>query len=289
MLPMGIIFGLLSSLFFAFGFTSLKKSYEEFPPSVAFFFDMIFGLLIWIPFSLILGFDFSDLWVVLPYALISAVLSEAFIFYILSKGEISITGTIFASYPVYTILFAMLFLGERLGLQHWFFVLITIIGTTLASLPKKITKAELKKKQYILWAIAGATAVGVSDTISKGSIDQTSASAFLFALAFMQIPISIIYLKLEKESPLHILKFVEDIKKYKYSLLGSLFNVLGLVGLWLAFENTLASIASPLTAAYPGIMIVLAVIFLKEKPRKIELIGLSLIMIGVLGISYLFA
>jgi drug/metabolite transporter (DMT)-like permease len=68
--------------------------------------------------------------------------------------------------------------------------------------------------------------------------------------------------------------------------LGSFFNVFGLVGLWLAFEYTLASIASPLTAAYPGIMVIIAIIFLKERPRKIELIGLFLILIGVIGISY---
>lgn len=286
---MGIIYGLAASLFFALGFTSLKRSFAEFPPSVAFFFDMIFGILIWIPFSLIIGFDVADLKVVLPYALVSAVLSEAFVFYVLSKGEISITGTIFASYPIYTILFAILFLGERLQPIHWLFVAIAIFGTILASLPEKITREEIRKKQYILWALAGATAVGLSDTISKGSIDKTSAAAFLFALAFMQIPISLIYLRLEKENPSHILKFIKQPDKYKFSIFGSLFNVLGLVCLWLAFENTLASIASPLTAAYPGIMIILAVLFLKEKPRIVEIIGLLLIMIGVLGISYYFA
>ena len=283
---MGIIYGLISSFLFAIGFTCIKKSYTEFPPSVAFFFDMLFGLLIWIPFSLISGFDFADLPTVLPYALISAVLSEAFIFYIFSKGEISITGTIFGSYPIYTILFALIFLGEKLLPIHWLFVLITIAGTVITSLPPKIEKGEIKKKRYILWAIAGALAVGLSDTISKGSIDKTSASAFLFALAIMQVPISLIYLKLEKESTSHIFKFVKGFKKYKYAIVGSLFNVLGLVGLWLAFENTLASIASPLTAAYPGIMVVLAIVFLKEKPRKIELIGLVLILIGILGISF---
>ena len=286
---MGIIYALLSSVLFAIGFTSLKKSYEEFPPSVAFFFDMIFGLLIWIPFSLIIGFDITDLPTVLPYALTSAILSEAFVFFVLSKGEISITGTVFASYPVYTILFALMFLGERLLPIQWLFVLITVVGTALVSLPEKTTKKEMKKKKYILWAIAGATAVGLSDTISKGSIDQTSASAFLFALALIQVPISLTYLKLEKESPSHILKFFKNFEKYKFAILGSLFNVLGLIGLWLAFENTLVSIASPLTATYPGIMIILAVIFLKEKPRKIELFGLALITIGILGINLYFA
>ena len=286
---MGVFFALLSSVSFAVSFTLLKRSYKEFSPSVAFFFDMLFGLLLWIPFSLILGFDYSHLSKVFVYALISGILSEAFVFYVLSKGEISITGTIFASYPIYTILFSILLLGERLSPLHWFFVFVTILGTFLASLPAKVTRSELGKKKYILWAIAGATAVGFSDTISKGIIDQTSAAAFLFALAIVQIPISLTYLKLEKENYRHLLYFAKNLEKYKFSLGGSFFNVTGLIGLWLAFEYTYASIASPLTAAYPGIMIILAMFFLKERPRKIELIGLGLILAGILGISSFFA
>lgn len=282
---MGIFFALFASLAFAFSYTFLKKSYQEFPPSVAFFFDMLFGLLIWLPFSLLIGFDFNHLPKVAIYALISGILSEAFVFYVLSKGEISITGTIFASYPVYTILFAMLILGERLSLLHWLFVMMTIVGTLLASLPRKISRQEWRKKTYILWAIAGATAVGLSDTISKGIIDQSSAAAFLFALALVQVPISLIYLRLEQEKASTIIKALKKWRVYKYAIIGSLFNVLGLVGLWLAFENTLASIASPLTAAYPGFMVILAVVWLKEKPSKLEWLGLVLIMLGVVGIG----
>lgn len=282
---MGILFALFSSLAFAISYIFLKRSYKEFPPSVAFFFDMLFGLLIWIPFSLIIGFDFNHLPRVVIYALISGILSEAFTFYVLSKGEISITGTIFASYPIYTILFSMLILGERLSSLHWLFVLVTIVGTLLVSMPRKISSQEWQKKTYILWAIAGASAVGLSDTISKGIIDQSSAAAFLFALALVQVPISLIYLRLEKENPQKILKMLKKWQIYKYAIFGSLFNVLGLVGLWLAFENTLASIASPLTAAYPGFMVILAVVWLKEKPSKLELLGLILIMLGVVGIG----
>lgn len=282
---MGIVFALLSSLSFAVSYTLLKRSYREFPPSVAFFFDMIFDLIIWIPFSLAIGFNFSHIPNVLLYAIISGILSEAFVFYILSKGEISITGTIFASYPIYTILFSVLLLGERLEPLHWVFVLVTIAGTILTTFPGKIAKSELKKKTFILWALAGATAVGFSDTISKGVIDRTSAAAFLFTLALVQIPISLTYLKIEGETYRHILTFAKSLNKYKFSLGGSFFNVLGLIGLWMAFENTFASIASPLTAAYPGIMIILAIIFLKERPKILELLGLILILLGVVGIS----
>ena len=77
---MGILFGLLAAVSFAVCYVSLKKSYEEFPPSIAFFFDMVLGILLWIPFSLILGFDSNNLGIVFVFALISAVLSEAFFF-----------------------------------------------------------------------------------------------------------------------------------------------------------------------------------------------------------------
>ena len=43
------------------------------------------------------------------------------------------------------------------------FVGITIFGTLLSSLPRKINKSELGKKSYIIWALAGAIAVGLSD------------------------------------------------------------------------------------------------------------------------------
>jgi len=195
---MGIIFGLLAALAQAIGFTLLKKSYEELPPSVAFLFDACFGLLIWIPFALVMGFNFSHIPLVLLFALISALLSEAFVFYVLSKGEISITGTIFSSYPIYTILFSLFINHEKLLPWHWFFVGLTILGTIVVSWPEKITKQELKKKMIILWGVAGAMAVGLSDSLSKNVIDKTSAEAFLFALAFAQVPVALVYLKLEK-------------------------------------------------------------------------------------------
>lgn len=282
---MGIIFGLITALCQAFGYIYLKKSYEEFPPSVAFFLDVLLGLLIWIPFSLIIGVNFTNFSTVFIYAIISAILSEAFIFYVLSKGEISITGTIFASYPIYTIIFSLFINHERLLPLHWIFVLMTIIGTTIVSLPKKIIKSELKKKAYILWAIAGAAAVGLSDSLSKNIIDLSSASTFLFALALAQLPVGLIYLKLEKQSLSQFRQFKSKLDQYKYVIFGSFLIVASMIFFWLTFEKTLASIASPLTAIYPGIMVILAMRMLKEKPTKRELLGLMTIILGVIGIS----
>jgi len=278
----------LAALAQAIGFTLLKKSYEELPPSVAFLFDACFGLLIWIPFALVMGFNFSHIPLVLLFALISALLSEAFVFYVLSKGEISITGTIFSSYPIYTILFSLFINHEKLLPWHWFFVGLTILGTIVVSWPEKITKQELKKKMIILWGVAGAMAVGLSDSLSKNVIDKTSAEAFLFALAFAQVPVALVYLKLEKQKIGQFKNTISQFKKYQYSIYGSFFSVITVLFLWLAFQDTFASIASPLTATYPGIMIALAYFFLKERVKLKDLIGLIIVITGVIGISYFY-
>ena len=165
------------------------------------------------------------------------------------------------------------------------FVGITIFGTLLSSLPRKINKSELGKKSYIIWALAGAIAVGLSDSLSKNIIDKSSAASFLFALAITQIPISLLYLKIEKQSLRQFLALKKIFGKYRFSMAGSIFNVIGLIFLWLAFEYSYASIASPLTAAYPGLMVILAMLWLKEKPRKMELVGLGFIIVGIIGIS----
>lgn len=51
----GIITALLSAVFMAAMQILLKKSYKELDPSVAYLFDMLFGVVIWIPVGFIFG------------------------------------------------------------------------------------------------------------------------------------------------------------------------------------------------------------------------------------------
>lgn len=285
---MGIVFGLLAALGQAFGYVSIKKSFKELNPSIAFFFDACFGLLLWIPFALIIGIKFNQLPIVAGFALLSALLSEAFVFYALSKGHLSISGTIFAAYPIFTIFFSYILNGERLLPLHWLFVGLIILGVVIVSLPKGFKKEELKEKTYVVWPLAAAATVGLSDTLTKGIIDKTSAETFLFALAFAQVPVAIGYLFVTKESLRQFGTAIKEFNKYKFAILGSFLTVVSVLFLWLAFSSTYASISSPLTAAYPALLVILSMIFLKEKPSKRELAGLIIAIIGIVGISFYY-
>src|SRR3989338_9004750 len=109
---MGILFGLLAALMFGASLIIIKKSYDTLSPSVAFAFQALFGLLIWVPFALFEGITFSYLAIVLFIALFSAVLSEAFPYYMLSKASAALTGAFFSTYPAFTILFSVIIIRE---------------------------------------------------------------------------------------------------------------------------------------------------------------------------------
>jgi drug/metabolite transporter (DMT)-like permease len=194
---MGIVFGVLYALIVSIGKVLMKKSFSDFKASESFFLESIFGVIIWLPVSLIAGIDLQNALSILPVVILGAILSEAYIFYIYTKGDLSVIGTIFPTYSIFTILFASIILNERLSSVEIFAVTITIAGILILSLPNKGFKFTDKVKP-ILWALSGAIAVGFADSVGKGAINDTSAYTFLFTLGIVQIPVSIVFLILEK-------------------------------------------------------------------------------------------
>lgn len=82
-----------------------------------------------------------------------------------------------------------------------------------------------------------------------------------------------------------ILDLKQGVEEYKYSIIGSLLNVLGTGCLLISFNYTYASIASPLTAIYTPFVLIYSFVSLKEKINKVNLCGIILALIGALGIT----
>lgn len=287
----GIIFALLCAVFVAFSQLSLRKSYQELPPSVAFFFDAIFGLLIWVPLAVFMGVSGDVSWgQAIFFAIVSAILSEAIVFYALSHGELAVTATILATYPVYTVIFSRVFNHEIVSLQVLLFVALAIVGSIIASTPDKIRKSELKLHMGIVWPFIAAVCIGLSDTISKGYINRSNDFSFLFSLGFVQIPVALAYLRIEKQS---LVKSVQGVmgklSSYKFALMGGLLNIIGTGFLWLSFSYAPASIASPITGSNGALTVLFSRILLKEKILPRKYFGVIVAFIGIVGIAILRA
>jgi drug/metabolite transporter (DMT)-like permease len=283
---MGVALAILSSLLIATGNVFLKKSFKDFTPAVSFFFFSIFCLLIWIPFGLNLGFSFENMWLGILAGVISAIFGQLSYIYVISKGELSVTGTILSSYSIYTVVFSYFFNNERLSFTSLIFVILTIIGTLIVCLPEKVDKSDLRRYSNILIAVAGALCIAASDTFSKNVINKTSIGSFLVWVALSQFIISFFFLKEMGESLDQFNRIFKKLNEYKWSLLGAFGASAGTMAFFLSYNYTLASIASPINATYPVLTIILSLIFLKEKISLKNTIGLILVIISVIGVGF---
>lgn len=285
----GILLAICCAVFVAMSQLSLRKSYSELKPSVAFFFDSAFGLLLWVPLALIMGISGGVDWrEAFLFAVISAILSEAIVFYSLSHGELAVTATVLATYPVYTVFFSVLLNNESLTPGLLLFVVLAIVGSVIASLPGKLRKRDFRLSKGIVWPFIAAICIGLSDTISKGYINKSSDFSFLFALGIVQIPVAVAYLRIEKQKLAK--SFMSTVKKYetyKYALLGGLFNIVGTGFLWLSFSYAPASIASPITGANGALTVLFARFAFSERLDYRKYAGIALTFIGVIGIAIL--
>lgn len=287
---LGIIFALCAALFIALAQIALRKSYKEFKPSVGFFFDALFGLVLWVPLALVMGVTFGvSFEQAIFYAVISAILSEALFFYALSHGELAVTATVLATYPVYTVLFSIILNDEVLTPELLFFVMLAILGSVVATIPDKLKKSELKLSKAIVWPFLAAIGVGLSDTLSKGYIARSGDFSFLFALGFIQIPVALAYLRLERQSVISTVKgAVHDFNLYRKALIGGFLNIVGTGFLWLSFSYAPASIVSPITGASGALSVMFARFAFAEKLSVRKYLGILLALVGVFGIALVY-
>lgn len=283
---MGIIFAVLTSLLLSLSNVLLKKSFKDFSPSISFFILAVFSVLLWAPVGLLLGVQFNQ-WLFGSFVgLVSAILGQAIYIYVLQKGELSITATILSSFSIYTIIFSMLFNKERPTSITLLFIFFTILGTIIVSLPKKFNKKELKKLSFIGWAVFAAVCIGTSDTLTKFYINKSSVGSFLFYVAFAQIIVSFVYLQFDKQRLNQFKEISQQFKEYKFALLGSLSIAIATMFLFLSFNFTLASIASPIAASAPVLTVILALIFLKDKITIKNWVGLVLVLVSIIGLGF---
>lgn len=288
-MTLGIIFGLSAAFFQGLSYIFMRKSLADFPASMSFFMNAATGVLLWIPFAMVTNGAWSDVPAVFPYALLSAVLSEALVFYALAKGDTIITGVLFATYPIFTIFFAAVLLQEQLLTFSWFALGLVVLGALIVSAPGKneVRDSHIPKwKLYLIaWPLIAAIAVGFSDVVGKHTVDQYSAGTFLIALALAEIPVSLVFLKLQKQKISHLRFFFKKYKEYKFAFLSGLLGTLTIIALWFTFEALPASVASPLTALSPVFVFVLGILFLRETVTVKNFIGLTFVTIGILFLS----
>ncbi|MDP3940792.1 MAG: DMT family transporter [bacterium] len=279
-----LFFALLAAFSFGVGQVFIKKGYENFSPLWNAIIDAGFSLILYIPLALLLGVNLQ----VTPLHILMITLISAlyiFFYYAIEHGNLSLSGTIFATYPLFTILLSMMVLGEKVTLLQATLITLIISGVLLLSYnPGTIQKIRnVSKKKWLAWALFGAFTTGFGDFLSKVTLNTVPINSYLvlFALAF---PVTCVFFwffdKKGRAFPRNI-----SVQKAKWTLLGTAMLSIGVLAISFAFSLGQASLVAPISSSYIGITVLLSYFFLKESLSKKQVFAICMIAIGVAFIN----
>jgi transporter family protein len=279
-----------AAILWSFGLILLKKGFLHVPPLWTNILDKGLSLFILIPAALILnGFR-----VTLPRPPVFGIIfitSPLYLFwlYAISKGQISLTGTIVAGYPLFTVLLSFFFLGEHLNIVQYAGIALILTGDVIVAMPDKISSGSLRSSErtrrdyaWVLWGLVGAVTLGIGDFLSKFSINRIGAHSHLFWLSIISnFVVSINYLIDKPNRPLPPLFGRSGL----YAILGLVVNLFGALLFFLAFDYGEVSLIAPVSSVYPAFTALMAVRFLHEKISFRHGMGIGLAILGLILIG----
>jgi len=273
-----------AAIFWAFGHVLLKRGFDHIPPLWNNILDKFASLLLWVPVVLFMsGFNITTPPLSVILIIITASAIYHFFFYAISKGQISLTGTIVSGYPLFTILLSYFFLSEKLLAAQYAGIALILAGDVIVALPGSHKNDTMGKNRrdysWIVWGFIGAISLGVGDFLTKISVNHIGSYSHIFWIALIGTGISgCNYLIDRKHRSLPPLFRRQGIP----TMVGIVVNLLGALLFLLAFDYGEVSLIASLSSIYPVFMALLAVRFLKEEISRRQWIGIAIAVMGLI-------
>lgn len=279
-----LFWALGASLVWGVGQVVIKKSLATFSPLAYNALSTLVGLLIFLPYALFLGVRLQKL--DLPDVLLVVLITASYLayYYLIALEAVSLVGTVIATYPLFTILFSVPFLGERMTPEQVLSVLLIVTGVVLIGLPQNklsdLTNKdpESKNKKWFWLAILFAALTGFTDFLAKIAVTRLGVANYFFLFQFAALPgLWLIYLLDPRGRRLP--KITKNV--WLLGIAGVVLIELGNIFFFNAFARGPASLVSPIAGSYQALTLILALILLKEKLNRFQALGVGLTLLGV--------
>ena len=263
----------------------LKKGLENISPLWSNIINNLMTLIIWVPAVLFLS-NFSILIPDLKLITLITIASSLYLIflYALSKGKVSLIGTVVSIYPTWTVILSSIFLKESINPIQKICITLIIIGSIIISFPE--THSNLKKYSYqwVIWGFVASILMGTGDFLSKYAINKIGVYNYIFFLSIASNFMSGLNYIVDKKSRKLPSK---NPKLYIPTIVGTAVSLIGSFQFLLAFQYGKASLVTPVSSIYPALTVILAIKFLKEKLIKRQLIAVGITVVGLIlmGIS----
>jgi len=276
-----------SAVCWAVGQILVKKGFAHIPPLWNNVVNNLLALVFWVPAALWMG---GFRLVTPPFPIFLVILSSAALYqlfyYSISKGQLSLTGTIVAVYPVVTVILSTLFLDERLSAFQYTGIAFIIAGGVTVAFPEQnsLPKGAARDAYWFLWGIAGACTIGAGDFLTKVSINRIGSASNIFFLALVLNGLSALNYLVDGKNRKAPALFT---RKFRPTFIGICIHLIGAFIFMFSLDRGKISLIGPVSSIYPALMAVLAVKFLGERISLKHGFGIGVTMLGLIliGIS----
>jgi transporter family protein len=277
-----LYFSILTALLWGLGQIFIKKGFSRISILWSVVISAAINALIYVPFSLFYGGSFV---IPIPYLLLTFVITFLYIFffYAIEKGQLAFAGTIFATYPLTTVVLSFIFLHERPSVLQYIMMALILSGSILLSYFGTKSSKKSIKSSWLFWAVLGSVTTGTADFLAKIVIDNVPLQTYNLYYPICYIGSLAIFWFFDKKNR----TFPKKMPRIPllYSIVGISMLTLGLLSFNFALELGQASIVSTVSSGYVAILVLLAYFFLKEPINKKQWIAISLIAIGIIFIN----
>ncbi len=260
---------------------------KQIGPFKSFFWSQLAGLI----FALLLIFAFTinlnvPIWVIILLPIAAIVYSAGYLFFFkgFEIGNISIVAATMNLWAVFTMLFAFIFMGQRLSTIQSLGVLMIISGVILASLNwSDIRNQRFQLSSGVKETVLGAFFFGVFWNISEVISEEIGWLSTTLFVKFGIILFLLLFAFLIKRE-LDLTKATTK-TKCMVVLMGIIeAGAVAIVNYGLTIGD--AILITPIASALSIVTIILAIIFLKDKVTKLQGLGIITAIAGIIVTAF---
>ena len=272
-------FSLATIMFYGLGQVFAKETRTNVPSSNLLLILGLNMLVIWSAYWFVFrepGSYETSAWL---QAIVGAALSGlAYVTYYesLKHGKVSIVGTIAGAYAPWTVVLALIFLGEQMSFGEGAGVVMVVASMLIFTYPSGNNGGTRTERLGIAFAICSLFLWGTSAAVAKGAIDEIGNTNFIGVYALVVPAIWLAYWIATTK-----VKFSMPQSNRWILQLSMVFLAAGGITYYTAIQNGPVSIVSPITNLYPIVTIAAAKLRLKEMLSTRQIVALVLLFASV--------
>lgn len=202
----------------------------------------------------------------------------------LNKGSAALTGTVASASSALAAIIAVVFLKEKLTSHQILALLVVFTGVVISSLDFNHIKSGKFFNKGILFALLAFVFFGFYYGLIKISVRELGWfwSTYIATIPVLILPIFMKIRKIKIENPIKKKALVPVF--LNTALLGT-----GVYSLNFAIEKGQASVAVPISNAYPALFATLAFIVFKDPLERRQIFGIVITIFGLIFLSFISA